>query len=82
MYDSLYNDDNATKNKLEKTFANKLHYIIPRLQKQKGAIDCGLFAVAFTTNLAYGKNTFKLDQSQMHHHLFACFEASKIAVFL
>ena len=43
--------------RIEKTFANKLHYIIPRLQKQRGAIDCGLFAVAFATNSAYGRNT-------------------------
>ena len=82
VYDSLYDDvDVTTKNKLEKTFASNLRYITPRLQKQKGTIDCGLFAVAFATNLAYGRNTFKFDQSQMHHHLIACFEASKITVF-
>lgn len=80
VYDSLYDDvDVATK--LEKIFASKLHYIIPRLQKQKGAIDCGLFAVAFATNIGYGRNTFKFNQSQMRRHLIACFEASEIAVF-
>ena len=64
VYDSLYDDVDVTiKNKLEKTFACKLHYIIPRLQKQQGVKDCGLFAVAFATNLAHGRNAFKFDQS-------------------
>ena len=82
VYDSLYNDvDVTTKNKLEKTFTCKLHYITPRLQKQQGVKDCGLFAVAFATNLARGRNIFNFDQSHLHHHLCACFEALEITVF-
>ena len=82
VYDSLHNDvDIATKNKLEKTFARKLQYIVPRVQKQKGTKDCGLFAVAVATNLAYGIKTFKFDQDQMRRHLCACFEASEMTIF-
>ena len=75
VYDSLYNEvDTTTKNKLEKTFACKIQYIVPRVQKQQGVKDCGLFAVAFTTDIAHGKTVFKYDQSKMLNHLHECFE--------
>ena len=82
VYDSLYNEvDTATKNKLEKTFACKLQYIVPRVQKQQGVKDCGLFAVAFATDIAHGKTVFKYDQSKMRNHLCECFEQLCIDVF-
>ena len=37
MYDSLYNSvDDATKQKIKKTFATKVKFVIPRVQKQDG----------------------------------------------
>lgn len=52
VFDSLYNEvDIATQNKLKKTFACKIRYNVPRVQKQQGVNDCGLFAVMFTTDI-------------------------------
>ena len=80
VYDSLYDEvDAATKNKLEATFARKIQYIVPRVQKQQGFKDCGLFALAFATNIAHGKMDVKFDQSKMH--LCECFEKLCISVF-
>ena len=41
----------------------------------------GLFAVAFATDIAYGKKTVEFDQNKMHHHLCECFEQSCISAF-
>ena len=77
VHNSLYDEvDAATKNKLEKTFACKIQYILPRVQKQHGLKDCGLFAVAFATDIAYGKKIVEFDQNKMSHHLCECFEQS------
>ena len=44
-------------------------------QKQKGCSDCGLFAIAFATAVAYGINPskLKLKQEAMRPHLINCF---------
>ena len=50
---------------------------------QVGTQDCGLFAVAYMTFLAYGDNptdmTYK--QESMRHHLITCFETKKLTIF-
>ena len=71
--------DAATKNKLEKTYACKIQYILPRVQKQHDLEDCGLFAVAFGTDIAYGKKVGEFDQNRMHHH--ECFGRECISTF-
>ena len=74
VIDSLYNEvDTATKNRLEKTFACSIQCIVLRVQKQQGSKDCGLFALAFATDIAHGKIVFKYDQSKMRNHLYECF---------
>ena len=46
MYDSLYDSvDDATKQRVEKTFATKVKFVIPHVQKQKGYKVCGLFSI-------------------------------------
>ena len=82
VYDSLYGKvDTATKSKLEKTFASKIHYIVPKVQEQQRVKDCGLFAVAFATDIAHGRTVFKYDLSKMRDHLCECFEQLCIDVF-
>ena len=48
-------------------------------QKQKGATDCGVFAIAFATAIAFGINPskLKLKQEAMRAHLVYCFSAKK-----
>ena len=82
VYDSLYKKvDTATKSKLEKTFACKIQYIVPKVQEQQDVKDCGLFAVVFATDIAHGRMVFKYDQSKMRDHLCECFEQLCIDVF-
>ena len=65
VYDSLFDDiDDGTKWKMEKTFASKIKLISCKVLKQKGLKDCGLFAVAFVTSIAYGQD-FEYNQSKI-----------------
>ena len=46
------------------------------VQKQEGFKDCGVFAIAFATSLAFGKNPEELqfDQEKLRSHLIYCLE--------
>ena len=80
--DSLYDSvDDATKLRVEKTFATKVKFVMPHVQKEKGYKDCGLFSIASATHLAFGKTDFKFQQGCMRQHLFECFEKQRIDVF-
>ena len=50
---------------------------------QRGSKDCGLYAIAFATELAFGHDpsNFIFDQSKMRQHLFKCFESRTISRF-
>ena len=83
IYDSLYQDiDNATRCKIEKVFGSSITFNLPDVQKQVGFTDCGLFAIAFATNLAFGKiSKFEFKQGSLRPHLKACFEEKCIHAF-
>ena len=53
------------------------------VQQQQGALDCGLFAVAFATEICYGKNpeTVVYDQKKMRNHLYQWFNSGELTVF-
>ena len=50
---------------------------------QMGGVDCGLFALAYTTDLAHGNNPSQIlyDQSQFRSHLLQCLNDHKAAPF-
>ena len=52
-------------------------------QKQKGVKDCGLFAIAFATALAFGENpsNIKFCQESMRAHLINCLERDELIPF-
>ena len=52
-------------------------------QRQKGDKDCGLFAIAFATAIAFDENPVKkrFKQESMRTHLAACFHCNKITQF-
>ena len=52
-------------------------------QRQTGAQDCGLFAIAFAISIAFGQDPAKTtyDQSGMREHLIRCFNKKAIQVF-
>ena len=54
--------------------------------KQKGTTDCGLFAIAYATEIAEGTDfdalcRMKFNQNEMRSHLLECFEKQEIARF-
>lgn len=53
------------------------------VQMQCGGCDCGLFAIAFATALAFGEHPgqYVFDQQQMRRHLWKCLEQQKIEMF-
>ena len=42
--------------------------------KQGGASDCGLFAIATATALAFGSYSTQFQQGSMRQHLVKCFK--------
>ena len=51
--------------------------------KQQGSRDCGIFALAYATELADGfdPSNFIFDQSKMRDHLFNCLENNRLTHF-
>lgn len=77
VFDSVYDSvDKDTESLILNLFQNdgspKLE--MARMHKQKGGNDCGLFAIAVATALAFGSNPFQFQQSGMREHLLKCFE--------
>lgn len=60
-----------------------LHFDIINMQTQENNDDCGLFAIASATELAYGKDpcTCDWDCFKMRQHLLNCLEANSISPF-
>ena len=88
LYDSLYDDiDSATKNSVETVFhGSNLCYSVPAVPKQKGPMDCGLYAIAYATYLAHGKDpqhltTHYFKQDLMSCYLVKCFEQEHLIEF-
>ena len=50
---------------------------------QNGNVDCGLFAIAYATDLAIGNNPAEImyDQCEMRNHLLNCLQSNKIKPF-
>ena len=50
---------------------------------QAGGVDCGLFAIAYATEIAFGQNpaSFIYDQSKMRSHLLTCLGMKQMLPF-
>ena len=53
------------------------------VQQQPIATDCGLFAIAFTTDLLYGNSSSNVsyEQEKMRQHLFICLKQDSFTLF-
>ena len=51
--------------------------------RQEGSVDCGIFAIAYATELAHGNDpaSFTYDQASFRPHLFSCLELRKMRPF-
>lgn len=86
VYDSLYARPSAAIQQqvacLLKSQSN-IELKLVDVHLQSGASDCGLFALAFATALAYGHcpGSFVFDQRQMRQHFAMCREARNMTMF-
>ena len=88
VIDSLYAEiDTVSKDIVQMIFGSSdLKYNYPRVRKQAGLSDCGLFAIAFATYLAYGRDPkclhdVKFDQQVFRTHLATCLEQNVLIEF-
>ena len=79
IYDSVFQYcDKETEQTINNLFhfdTGKLTITVAHCQKQKGGADYGLFAIAFTTAIAFGMDPSRLQlkQESMRAHLINCF---------
>ena len=86
MYDSVFNtnDTEICKNICNLfNLAKKPKFTSEKFQKQIGPSDCGLFAIATATVLAFGINPVQVQfqQAAMRNHLLNCFEKGHLKAF-
>ena len=74
----------------EKVIVNLFQYTdtkptikVGRYQNRKGPNDCGIFAIAYTTAIAFGVQLEKLNMTQdrMRAHLVNCLSNESFSVF-
>ena len=87
VYDSIFQYcDKETEQTITNLFhicTSKLTIKVAHCQKQKGGADCGIFAIAFTTAIAFGVDPSKLrlKQESMRAHLINCFNKDHLSLF-
>lgn len=87
LYDSLYTTPNQEVKhllaKLVHTSKPEFSVGVANVSKQSGAYDCGLFAIAFITDIVFGRNPcFQVyKQGEMREHFLKCIEQKKMEPF-
>ena len=85
VYDSTYSSvDQAAAKTIQTNFhCSMLSIRLMKSQKQVGAEDCGLFAIASATSLAFGEDpsTREYCQAKMRTHLVKCFVNEHFELF-
>lgn len=85
VYDSVYASLDQTSAATVKTLfnCNLCNISMVPVQKQLGGSDCGLFAIANATAIAFGRDPSKevYQQSLMRNHAITCFEQKKMELF-
>ena len=87
VYDSLYSCANTyLKTQIACLLASEepeLQLSCMNMMMQSGPSECGVFAIAFATALAYGENPtqYLFDQSKMRLHLTMCLEQGQMTMF-
>ena len=87
IYDSLNSsvsmETQAILARLLRTKNDSFTIQIAKLNKQSGTNDCGVFAAAYCTSLAFGQDPSSVVYNQEHlrHHLLICLEKQKVSIF-
>ena len=63
--------------------SSEMKIIMKSVQQQTSNVDCGVFAIAFATALAFGQDPSKLrfDVPKMRQHLVECLKSKKMSPF-
>ena len=88
VYDTIFTSiDDNTKRSIKTIFSpSNITITAPGIQRQAGAKDCGLYAIAIATYLAYGKDPDALcshhfNQELLRGHLVSCLEDKLLVEF-
>ena len=86
IFDSVFTSTDAETHKI---IVNLLQmtknpkFTCAKIQRQIGTNDCGLFAIAVATSIAFGLNPVGVhfQQREMRHHLLGCFQKGQRTLF-
>ena len=84
VFNSLYCDiDKPTREFLSQLIGANVEIKLENAPKQRGIKDCGVFAIAICTSLAYGNFLCHItfNQSIMRDHLIQCYENLPLTPF-
>ena len=84
VYDTLFNTlDHSTTTVVENLFGEELEINMVPVQKQVGGLDCGPFAIAIVTSLAFDvpPQNRRFDQQLMRYHIMDCFQKKCMTTF-
>ena len=84
IYDSLnFPVNKETQSILARLLKTKNDSFTAKVNRQSGTNDCGVFAAAYCTSLAFGQDPSFVVYSQdcLRHHLLACLENQKMSLF-
>ena len=61
----------------------EMKLIMKSVQQQANTVDCGVFAIAFATSIAFGQDPSKqrFDVTKLRNHLFECLRSLKMSPF-
>lgn len=64
---------------------NHLNILIPKIQQQANSVDCGIFALAYATEICFtgfvGGESIDFDKQIMREHLLNCFQNKSMSPF-
>ena len=83
VYTSLDDGTNQTIQRMFGCYTSPLRVTVVNKPKQQGGNDCGIFAIAVCTCLAFGEDPSKMIvcQAGMRDHLLKCFEENMLTWF-
>ena len=87
VYDSLYNtvhdDTRMQVAAIMHTTERYIDFKVHKIQFQKGTSDCGLFSVAYATDLAFGNDpaSYMYKQNLLRSHFTSCISNNALTPF-
>ncbi len=84
VYDSVYRTlDRTSKSIISNLFQTSTSTDLVQIHRQIGGRDCGVYAIAISTALAFREDPagIKFDQPAMKRHLIACMEKGTFSPF-